>query len=150
MTIWELEEWQDDTLFKGLHFEDWVEQEMDALNVTMDIGPEQVLVSRQDNMALGLEITNPESYATPMKTNPQLEPEMWGITLPNMNFQEQFLEQVPNPGLALPTTSPTPTLAGTILKHTVGFSDINNPVNGNGVAPCRNFGLAISPLPTSS
>ena len=53
----------------------------------MDVGPEQVLVTGQENVALGLEIINPESYATPMKTNPPLEHEMWGITLPNMNFQ---------------------------------------------------------------
>ena len=179
----EVEEWQDDTFFQGLSFEDWVEQEMEALDVSMDVGPEQVLVSGQENVALGLEIINPESYATPMKTKPQLEHEMWGITLPSMNFQiEDFgptmcstpsqkmnevlarrgartpptlprmpnPEQVPNPGLAFPTTSPTPTLAGTIDKHTAGFSDIKNPVNGNGGAPCRNLGLANSPLTNSS
>ena len=43
----ELTEWQDDTLFQGLHFEDWVEQEMDTLNVTINIGSEQVLVDRK-------------------------------------------------------------------------------------------------------
>jgi hypothetical protein len=50
-------------------------------------------------------------------------------TLPTMPTQEQILEQVPNPGYTFPTTSPTPTLAGTILKHTVGLSDIKNPLN---------------------
>ena len=70
------------TLFQGLHFEDWVEQEMDALNVTMDIGSEQVLVSRQEDMALGLEITTTESYATPMKTVRSQNRELWGKTLP--------------------------------------------------------------------
>ena len=42
---------------------------MDALTVTMDIGSEQVLVNGHENVALGLEITNPESYATPIKLN---------------------------------------------------------------------------------
>ena len=61
----EVEEWQDDTLFRGLSLEDWVEQEMEALDVIMDVGSEQFLVSGQENVALGLEIINPEIYATP-------------------------------------------------------------------------------------
>ena len=39
----EVEEWQDDTFFRWLSFEDWVEQEIGVLDVTMDVGPEQVL-----------------------------------------------------------------------------------------------------------
>ena len=53
----------------------------------MNIGSEQVLVSRQEDMALGLEISTIESYATPMKTKPQLEHETWGKNLRNMNCQ---------------------------------------------------------------
>ena len=60
---------------------------METLNVTMDIGPEKVSVSEQEDMALGLEITTTESYATPSKTKQQLEHEAWGKTLRNMNFQ---------------------------------------------------------------
>ena len=82
-----LEGWEDETLLKGLLLEDWVENEMETLNITMDIGPEQVSFSEQEDMALGLEITTTESYVTPSKTKQQLEHEALGKTLRNMNFQ---------------------------------------------------------------
>ena len=37
--------WQDDTFFQERIFEEWVELEMEKLNVTMEVGQEQVLVS---------------------------------------------------------------------------------------------------------
>ena len=64
----DMEDWWEDTIFKEIDFDDWVEVEMETLNVTMEVGPEEVLVSRQESIALGLAIFNPESYATPKKT----------------------------------------------------------------------------------
>ena len=48
-------------------FEKWVELEMEKLDVTMQVGPEQVLVRERENVALGLAVINFESYATPRK-----------------------------------------------------------------------------------
>ena len=47
----EPDDWQDDTIFQDKDFEEWVELEMEKSEVTMEVGPEQVLVSRQENMA---------------------------------------------------------------------------------------------------
>ena len=37
--------WKDKTFFQERIFEEWVELEMEKLNVTMEVGQEQVLVS---------------------------------------------------------------------------------------------------------
>ena len=113
-----LEGWEEETLLKGLLFEDWVENEMETLNVTMDIGPEKVSVSEQEDMALGLEITSTESYATPTKTKTLLEHEAWGKNLINMIFQVEDFgpticstpSQELNSGLAFRGARTPPTL----------------------------------------
>ena len=63
---------------------------MEKLEVTMEVGPEKVLMSRQKNMALGLAIFNPESYATPKKTYTHLRHEVWGQALSNNVLIENF------------------------------------------------------------
>ena len=132
----DVEDWLEDSIFNEIDFDDWVEVEMEALSVTMEVGPEEFLVSRQENMALGLAIFNPESYATPKKT---LKHELWGKTLSSNALIENFgptmcstprqaltnglateragtqptfsslpsQEQVASPGLAMPLRTPT-------------------------------------------
>jgi hypothetical protein len=132
----DVEDWLEDSIFNEIDFDDWVEVEMEALSVTMEVGPEEFLVSRQENMACGLAIFNPESYATPKKT---LNHELWGKTLSSNALIENFgptmcstprqaltnglateragtqptfsslpsQEQVASPGLAMPLRTPT-------------------------------------------
>ena len=86
----EADEWQDDTIFQDRNFKEWVELEMEKLEVIMAVGPVQVLVSGQENVALGLAVINPGSYATPKKTYTHLKNELWGQALSNNVLTEIF------------------------------------------------------------
>ena len=72
------------------------------------------------------------------------------LTLLPTTGQNQDPISIPNPGLALPTKSSTPTLAVPIYKHTVEFSYIRKKDISFGKAPKVNLELAISLLTTSS
>ena len=59
----------------------------------MAVGPVQVLVSGQENVALGLAVINPGSYATPKKTYTHLKHELWGQALSNNVLIEILAQQ---------------------------------------------------------
>ena len=85
----------------------------------MEVGPEKVLVSGQENVALGLAVINPGGYATPKKTYTHLKHEVWGHTLSSNILIENFgptmcstPRQELTQGLATGRTGTPPTLPG--------------------------------------
>ena len=102
----------------------------------LEIGPEEVLVSGQENMALGLEIFNPENYATPKKTYTHLKHEVWGHTLSSIILEigpeEVLVSGQENMafGLAIfnPESYATNKKTYTHLKHEVWGHTLSNNI----------------------
>jgi hypothetical protein len=57
----------DDTVMEGLNFEDWVEGELLEMEVAKLVELVEITYSEEGGLDLGLAITTPKSYATPMK-----------------------------------------------------------------------------------
>ena len=75
------EDWPEDTISQDKNFEELVEFEMEEKDVTMEVEPAQLFEREQENVALGLAVINPKSYATPRKTQKHLNHELWGQAL---------------------------------------------------------------------
>jgi hypothetical protein len=135
----DMDDWLEDTIFKEIDFDDWVEVEMETLNVTMEVGPEEFLVSRQESMALGLAIFNPESYATPKKT---LKHELWGKTLSSNALIENFgptmcstPRQELTKGLATERAGTQPTLSSLPSPEQVASPGLAMPIRTPPISP---------------
>ena len=112
---------------------------MEALSVTMEVGPEEFLVSRQESMALGLAIFNPESYATPKKT---LKHELWGKTLSSNALIENFgptmcstPRQELTIGLATERAGTQPTLSSLPSQEQVASPGLAMPLRTPPISP---------------
>ena len=73
----EEEEWMEDTVMEGLNFEEWVEEELLEMEVAKMVEPIDITYSEEGGLDLGLAITTPESYATPMKGVCIQKHDMW-------------------------------------------------------------------------
>jgi hypothetical protein len=86
----EMEEWLEDTFIWKLNFEEWVEKELVEMEMTKMVEPLEITHCQEGFLDLGLEILQPESYATPMKAVVSQRRELWGKTLPNNILMENF------------------------------------------------------------